>query len=57
MEQLTDALQRAQAARQHEKRSGHRLKAEMAERAQDENRAAWYASCLVAEQAGTELPM
>ncbi|MGH3236723.1 MAG: VOC family protein, partial [Streptosporangiaceae bacterium] len=54
---LASALRRAEAAHgEHEKRTGHRLKAELAERVQDENWPAWYASYLVAEQAGTDLP-
>ena len=44
---LASALQRAEAAHgQHEKRTGKR----------DENWPDWYASYMVAEQAGTELP-
>ncbi|MGH3270000.1 MAG: VOC family protein, partial [Trebonia sp.] len=54
---LASGLRRAEAAHgEHEKRTGHRLKAELAERVQDENWPAWYASYLVAEQAGTDLP-
>jgi predicted enzyme related to lactoylglutathione lyase len=54
---LASALRRAEAAHaEHEKRTGHRLKAELAERVQDENWPAWYASYIVAEQAGTDLP-
>ena len=44
---LASALQRAAAAHgKHEQRTGQR----------DENRPAWYAAYMVAEQAGTELP-
>ena len=54
---LERALRRAEAAHgEHQQRTGHRLKAALAERAQDEDWAAWYASYMVAEQAGTELP-
>ena len=54
---LATALERAEAAHvEHEKRTGHRLKAELAERVQDENWPAWYAAYMVAEQAGTDLP-
>jgi catechol 2,3-dioxygenase-like lactoylglutathione lyase family enzyme len=54
---LEGALRRAEAAHgEHEKRTGHRLKAELAERARDEDWPAWYASYMVAEQAGTDLP-
>jgi catechol 2,3-dioxygenase-like lactoylglutathione lyase family enzyme len=54
---LEGALRRAEAAHgEHEKRTGHRLKAELAERVQDEDWPAWYASYIVAEQAGTDLP-
>jgi catechol 2,3-dioxygenase-like lactoylglutathione lyase family enzyme len=56
-EDLERALRRAEASHgEHEKRAGHRLKAELAERVRDEDWPAWYASYLVAEQAGTELP-
>ena len=45
---LASALRRAEAAHgQHEKRTGQR----------DENWPAWYAAYMVAEQAGTELPV
>ena len=54
---LERALRRAEASHgEHEKGAGHRLKAELAERVRDEDWPAWYASYLVAEQAGTELP-
>ncbi|MGH3300531.1 MAG: VOC family protein [Streptosporangiaceae bacterium] len=54
---LASALRRAEAAHsEHEKHTGHRLKAELAEQVQDENWPAWYASYLVAEQTGTDLP-
>jgi catechol 2,3-dioxygenase-like lactoylglutathione lyase family enzyme len=54
---LAGALRRAAAAHgEHEKRTGRRLEAEPAKRARDEDWPAWYASYMVAEQAGTELP-
>ena len=54
---LEGALRRAEAAHgEHEQRTGHRLEAEPAERVRDEDWAAWYASYMVAEQAGTDLP-
>jgi catechol 2,3-dioxygenase-like lactoylglutathione lyase family enzyme len=54
---LAGALRRAEAAHgKHEQRTGHRLKAALAERVRDEDWAAWYASYMVAEQAGTDLP-
>ena len=54
---LEGALRRAEAAHgEHEKRAGHRLKAEVAQRVQDEDWPAWYASYIKAEQAGTDLP-
>jgi catechol 2,3-dioxygenase-like lactoylglutathione lyase family enzyme len=54
---LESALRRAEAAHsEHEKRTGHRLKAELAERVQAEDWPAWYAAYMVAEQGGTELP-
>jgi len=54
---LERALRRAEAAHgEHQQRTGHRLKAALPERVQDEDWAAWYASYMVAEQAGTELP-
>jgi len=54
---LESALRRAEAAhREHEKHTGHRVKAEPAERVRDEDWPAWYASYMVAEQAGTDLP-
>ena len=54
---LAAALRRAEIAHgEHEKRTGHRLKAELAERVQAEDWPAWYASYMVSEQAGTELP-
>jgi hypothetical protein len=54
---LASALRRAEAAHaEHEKQTGHRLKAQLAEHVQDENWPAWYASYIVAEQAGTDLP-
>jgi catechol 2,3-dioxygenase-like lactoylglutathione lyase family enzyme len=55
MADLASALRRAEAAhREHEKRTGpshlfHRSD-------QDEDRSAWYAAYMVAEQAGTDLP-
>jgi catechol 2,3-dioxygenase-like lactoylglutathione lyase family enzyme len=56
-EALASALRRAEAAHaEHEKSTGHRLKAELAERVQDENWPAWYAAYMVAEQTGTDLP-
>jgi catechol 2,3-dioxygenase-like lactoylglutathione lyase family enzyme len=57
MADLEAALRRAEAAHaEHEKRTGHRLKAELAERVQDENWPAWYASYMAAEQGGTDRP-
>ena len=57
MADLEGALRRAEAAHgEHEKRTGHRVKAELAERVRDEDWAAWYASYMVAEQTGTDLP-
>ena len=54
---LEGALRRAESAHaEHEKGTGHRLKAELAERVRDEDSPAWYASYMVAEQAGTDLP-
>ena len=54
---LEAALRRAEAAHaEHEKQTGHRLKAELAERVQAEDWPAWYASYMVAEQTGTDLP-
>jgi catechol 2,3-dioxygenase-like lactoylglutathione lyase family enzyme len=54
---LEAALRRAEAAHgEHERRTGHRLKAELAERVQAEDWPAWYAAYMVSEQAGTELP-
>ena len=54
---LERALRRAEAAhREHEKHTGHRVKAEPAERVRDEDWPAWYASYMVAEQAGSDLP-
>src|SRR5207248_6757561 len=45
---LASALRRAEAAHaEHEKRTGHRLKAQLAERVQDENWPTWYASYIV----------
>ena len=56
-EDLEAALRRAEAAHaEHEKQTGHRLKAEVAERVQAEDWPAWYASYMVAEQTGTDLP-
>jgi catechol 2,3-dioxygenase-like lactoylglutathione lyase family enzyme len=53
---LERALRRAEAAHgEHEKRTGHRLKAEVADRVRDEDWPAWYASYMAAEQAGTDL--
>ena len=55
--ELASALRRAEAAHgEHEKRAGHRLKAELAGRVRDEDWPSWYASYMVAEQAGTDLP-
>jgi predicted enzyme related to lactoylglutathione lyase len=54
---LANALRRAEAAYgEHEKSTGHRLKEGLAELVRDENRSDWYASYIVAEQAGTDLP-
>jgi predicted enzyme related to lactoylglutathione lyase len=54
---LERALRRAEAAHdEHQKRNGHRLEAAPAERVRDEDWPAWYASYMVAEQAGTDLP-
>jgi predicted enzyme related to lactoylglutathione lyase len=54
---LASALRRAETAHaDHEKRTGHRLKAQLAERVQDEGWTGWYAAYMVAEQAGTDLP-
>lgn len=54
---LERALRRAEAAHgEHEKRTRHRLKAELAERVREDDWPAWYASYMVAEQAGTDLP-
>ena len=54
---LASALRRAETAHaEHERRTGHRLKAELAERVQDENWPGWYAEYIAAEQAATELP-
>ena len=54
---LERALRRAEAAHgEHEKHTRHRLKAELAERVREDDWAAWYASYMVAEQAGTDLP-
>ena len=54
---LERALRRAEAAHgEHEERTRHRLKAELAERVRDEDWPAWYASYIAAEQAGTALP-
>lgn len=54
---LASALRRAEAAHaEHEKRTGHRLKEGLAERVRDEVWPALYASYVVAEQAGTDLP-
>jgi predicted enzyme related to lactoylglutathione lyase len=54
---LEDAFRRAESAHgKHEKRTGHRLKAELAGRVRDEDWPAWYASYVVAEQTGTDLP-
>ena len=53
---LERALRRAEAAHgEHEKRTRHRLKAELAERVREDDWPAWYASYMVAEQAGTDL--
>lgn len=54
---LEGALRRAESAHsEHEKGTGHRLKAELAERVRDEQWPAWYASYMVAEQTGADLP-
>jgi hypothetical protein len=54
---LASALRRAEAAHgEDEKRNGHRLKEEVVERLHDQNWAAWYASYMVAEQTGADLP-
>jgi catechol 2,3-dioxygenase-like lactoylglutathione lyase family enzyme len=54
---LERALRRAEAAHgEHEKRTRHRLRAELAERVREDDWPAWYASYMVAEQAGTDLP-
>lgn len=54
---LADALRRAEAAHaEHERRTGHGLKAQLAERLQDEHWPAWYAAYMVAEHAGTARP-
>jgi catechol 2,3-dioxygenase-like lactoylglutathione lyase family enzyme len=54
---LASALRRAEAAHaEHEKRNGHRFKEELEERLHEQNWAAWYASYMVAEQAGTDMP-
>ena len=50
---LENAIRRAEAAhREYEKRTGHRLKAELADKVQDEDWPGWYAGYMVAEQAG-----
>jgi hypothetical protein len=50
------SIRRAEAAHsEHAERAGHRLKAALAERVRDEDWPAWYASYMVAEQAGTDL--
>ena len=55
--ELARALRRAEAAHdEHEKRTGHRLKAGLSERVRDDDWRAWYASYMAAEQAGTDLP-
>ncbi len=54
---LERALRRAEAAHgEHEKRTRHRLKAELAERVREDDWPAWYVSYMMAEQAGTDLP-
>jgi catechol 2,3-dioxygenase-like lactoylglutathione lyase family enzyme len=54
---LASALRRAEAAHgNHEASNGRHLKEELAERLHDQNWAAWYASYLAAEQAGTDPP-
>jgi predicted enzyme related to lactoylglutathione lyase len=54
---LEGALRRAESAHgEHEKGTGHRLKAELAERVRDQDWPAWYASYMVAEQTGADLP-
>ena len=54
---LERALRRAEAAHgEHEKRTRHRLKAELAARVREDDWPAWYASYMVAEQARTDLP-
>jgi len=55
--ELASALRRAETAHaEHEKRTGHRLKAGLAERVRDDHWPGWYAEYIAAEQAGTELP-
>jgi catechol 2,3-dioxygenase-like lactoylglutathione lyase family enzyme len=55
MADLTSALRRAEAAhREHERRTGRPHL--MHRSGQDENWAAWYATYMAAEQAGTKLP-
>jgi acetyl esterase/lipase len=41
---------------EHERRTGHRLKVELAERVRNQDWPAWYASYTAMEQAGTDLP-
>jgi hypothetical protein len=54
---LEGALRRAESAHgEHEKGTGHRLKAELAERVRGEEWPTWYASYIVAEQTGADLP-
>jgi catechol 2,3-dioxygenase-like lactoylglutathione lyase family enzyme len=55
--ELASALRRAEVAyAEHEKRTGHRLKEGLAGLVRDGNQSDWYASYLVAEQAGTDRP-
>ena len=54
---LAGALRRAEVAYgEHEKRTGHRLREGLSELVRDESRPDWYASYMVAEQGGTDLP-
>jgi catechol 2,3-dioxygenase-like lactoylglutathione lyase family enzyme len=54
---LASALGRAESAHgQYEKGNGHGFKEELAGRLHDQHWAAWYATYIVAEQTGTDLP-
>jgi catechol 2,3-dioxygenase-like lactoylglutathione lyase family enzyme len=54
---LASALRRTEAAHgKDEKLNGHGVREGLADWLHDQNWAAWYASYMVAEQAGTELP-